>query len=103
MPDRPETWEAIAAWLESIGPALYAPALSAAIAVLRVVYGGGSHRQMLLEGALCGLVTLALKPALVWLGLPEDLAVFIGACVGFVGVEKLREWAIRVGEKRVDQ
>lgn len=100
MPDRPETWQAVLAWLQTVAPSLYAPALAAFIAVLRVVYGGGTRRQMILEGALCGGMTLALKPALLWAGLPVDMAIFIGACAGFVGVEKLRDWFIRVGEKK---
>jgi len=48
MPDRPETWAAALAWLQTVAPSLYAFALSVTIAVLRVVYGGGSKRQMIL-------------------------------------------------------
>jgi len=101
MPDRPETWQALAAWLESVAPSLYALGLSVAIAVLRVVYGGGNARQMALEGALCGLATLTLVPLLEYFGLPQSMATFAGGAVGFIGVEKLREWAIKAGEKKV--
>src|SRR3546814_3884705 len=64
MPDRPETWQAVLAWLQTIVPSLYAFGLSVTVAVLRVVYGGGTSRQMILEGALCGLATLTLVPLL---------------------------------------
>lgn len=102
MPDRPETWEALLAWLSSVAPSLYALALSVTVAVLRVIYGGGSHRQMILEGALCGLATLTLVPLLEYFGLPQSMATFVGGSVGFLGVEKLREWAIKLGERRTD-
>lgn len=102
MPDRPETWGALLAWLQSVAPSLYALALSVTVAVLRVIYGGGSHRQMILEGALCGLATLTLVPLLEYFGLPQSMATFVGGSVGFLGVEKLREWAIKLGERRTD-
>lgn len=101
MPEKsPDVWAAVFAWISQVAPHLYAPAMSVTIAVLRVIYGGGSKRQMALEGSLCGLVTLAIKPALIWVGLPPDMAVFIGALVGFIGVEKLRDLAVRFGERK---
>jgi lambda family phage holin len=102
MPERtPELLAAFMIWLSTVIHHLYAPALSVAIAVFRVVYGGGSRRQMFLEGVLCGLATLGIKPLLIWAGLPSDMAVFAGAMFGFVGVEKLRDWAEIVGDRRV--
>jgi len=103
MPDRPETWQAVLAWLQTIAPSLYAFGLSVTVAVLRVVYGGGTSRQMILEGALCGLATLSLVPLLQWLGLPSNMATFAGGMVGFVGVEKLREYADRIIGKKIDK
>jgi lambda family phage holin len=100
MPDKPDTWVALLAWLNTIAPHLYAFGLSVMIAVLRVVYGGGGRKQMILEGLLCGLVTLALAPLLEWAGLPQSMATFAGGAVGFIGTEKLRDLAIRFGEKK---
>jgi lambda family phage holin len=105
MPEKnPSTWAELLVWMIQFAPNLYAPALSVVIAGLRVLYGGGTWRQVWLEGALCGAATLAIKPLLIWLGMPADLAVFIGACFGFVGVEKLRERADQVlGRKAEDR
>lgn len=55
----PTLWAAVVAWLAAHQPQLYAAGMSVGIAALRVLYGGGSKRQMYLEGALCGLVTLS--------------------------------------------
>ncbi len=100
MPDRPETWAAALAWLQTIAPSLYAFGLSVTIALLRVVYGGGNRRQMFLESALCGLATLAMVPLLEWVGLPQNMATFVGGLFGFLGTEKIRDLAIRWGEKK---
>lgn len=97
MPERdPGLWASISAFLSAHWPQIYAFLMSVAVAALRVVYGGGGHRQVVIEGALCGLAALAMVPLLEYLGLPSNLAVFTGAAVGFVGVEKLREYADRL-------
>ena len=102
MPEKdPNNWAAALAWLHAIAPSLYAFGLSVTIAVLRVVYGGGSKRQMVLEGALCGLATLTLVPLLEYFGLPQSMATFVGGSVGFMGTEWLRDMATRWGEKKV--
>ncbi|OHC11131.1 MAG: phage holin, lambda family [Pseudomonadales bacterium GWC1_66_9] len=104
MPEKnPGTWAELFAWAAQLAPHIYAPTLSVVIAGLRVLYGGGTWRQVWLEGALCGAATLAIKPVLIWLGMPADLAVFIGACFGFVGVEKLRERADQVLGRKVEE
>ena len=100
MPDRPETWQAVLAWLQVIAPSVYAFCLSVTIAVVRVVHGGGTKRQMVLEGALCGFATLTLVPLLEYFGLPQSMATFVGGSVGFLGTEKLRDLANRWGEKK---
>lgn len=101
MPDKnPEFWAVLLSWLQSMAPNMYAVSLSVIIAALRVVYGGGTQRQMLLEGALCGLATLMMVPLLEYFGLPQDMATFVGGLVGFIGVEKFRELAIKFGERK---
>ncbi len=41
MPDKPDTWLIVMAWLSQHAPMFYAAALSCWIAFLRVIYGGG--------------------------------------------------------------
>jgi len=102
MPEKnPELWVSFMAWLGSVAVVLYPPAMSVAMAVLRVVYGGGTRRQMILEGSLCGLCTLSCVPLLEFLGLPSGMATFAGGAIGFVGVDKLRIWAGQYIDARV--
>lgn len=103
MPEKnPDLWMMISAWLSAHQTQVYAGFMATAVAMLRVIYGGGKRRQILVEGALCGLIGVALIPLLEWLALPPNLATFGGCMVGFVGVEQLRTWAIRFGQYRVD-
>jgi lambda family phage holin len=51
---------------------------------------------------MCGLATLTLVPLLEYLGLPQSMATFAGGLVGFIGVEKLRDLAVRFGERKVE-
>ena len=44
--------------------------------------------------------TLTLVPLIEYFGLPQSMATFIGGCCGFIGTEKLRDLAIRWGEKK---
>lgn len=100
MHDESKIFAAISQWFVHHQVAINAVGLSMLISVARVVYGGGRARQVALESVLCGLVTVALIPLLELLGLPQSMASFIGGCVGFIGVDKLREIAIRFANSR---
>jgi lambda family phage holin len=99
----PALWASLLAWLSTIAPSVSAPILSVMIAVARVIYGGGGRRQMIMEGLLCGLVTVSLVPLLEFLGFPSNMATFAGGAVGFIGVEKLRDYADRLISEKVDK
>lgn len=94
MPEKnPGVWAAALAWLAAHQTQIYASE-AAAVALCRVVYGGGGKRQMVLE-AICGMIGSSLIPVLEYLTLPANLATFAGCMVGFVGVEKLRDYSDR--------
>lgn len=96
MPDKPDTWAIALAWLSQHSPLLYAAGLSCAMAVLRITYGGGTRRQMLVEGAICGGLTLTMISGFEFFGLPQSMAAFVGGWVGLLGVDKVRAIADRV-------
>lgn len=98
MSDKPELLAIALAWLSQHAPVLYAGGLSFLVAITRVIYGGGTRRQALLEATLCTLITLGLIPVLEWLGLPQNMATAAGVFTGFLGVKKLAELADRVAD-----
>lgn len=87
--------DVVIAWLAENSPVIYAAILSAVIAFLRVTYTGGTVRQKILEGALCGALTLAVVSGLGLFGLPQSAAAFAGGLLGFIGVDKARTLAER--------
>ncbi len=96
MPDRPETWAFFATWLEHNWPGLYAGLLAVLIAALRVVYGGGSLRQLVIEAPLCGALALSASHGLSLIGIPLSAAPFFGGVIGLLGVEFVRAAAKKV-------
>lgn len=103
MDQDPSLAAAFIAWLASHHPQIYAMFLSVAIACVRVIYGKGGPRQMVLEASLCGLATLTLVPLLAYLKLPQEMATFAGGAIGFMGVDKLREYADRIISRKAGQ
>ncbi|HDH0767287.1 TPA: phage holin, lambda family [Klebsiella pneumoniae] len=74
--------------------------MSITITILRVAYTGGGWRQMLLEGALCGALTLTAASCMGLIGLPPAATIALGGAIGFIGVEKVRGVLIRVLNQR---
>lgn len=100
MPDKPDTWAWLASWLEQHWPTLYAGWLAGVIAGLRVTYGGGSWRRIILEALLCGAIALAGSSGLELLGIPRSAAPFFGGVTGLLGVEVIRALAMRVVDRK---
>jgi len=103
MPDRPDTWAWLAAWLEQNWPTLYAGILALIIAALRIMYGGGTLRRMVIEAPLCGTLALAASHGLALLGIPTSTAPFFGGVIGLLGVEGTRAAAKKFFNRKVEQ
>lgn len=99
MPHNPNNWpdwlELFQSWWRGETP-IGAVLLSVVMAVLRIAYGGGGWKKMLLEGLMCGAMTLTAVSALDYVNLPQSLSIAIGGALGFVGVEQVRSVANRV-------
>lgn len=102
MPDRPETWAWLLAWLEHHHPLLYAALLSAVLAAARFIYSGGSIRRALGEGFICGLITLAASNGLSLFGIPLEAAPFFGGMIGLIGADGVRAGLKRFASRKVD-
>jgi len=87
MPDRPDTWAWLAAWLEQNWPAIYSGLLAVVIASLRVIYGGGTVRREVIKAPLCGTPALSASHGLSLLGVPISAAPFFGGVIGLLGLE----------------
>ncbi|MBD1555205.1 phage holin, lambda family [Pseudomonas typographi] len=101
MPEKPEFWLPILAWVAQHTTPIYAFGLSIFMAVVRTFYSGGSWRQATFEGALCGGLTLTLLSGLELFGFPTSMASFVGGWVGFLGVKKISALANRYAEARL--
>ena len=102
MPDRPETWAWLFAWLEHNWPAIYSGFLAFFIAALRIIYGGGNLRRVALEAPLCGFLAMATSHGIELLGIPASTAPFFGGAIGLLGVEGTRAAAKRFFERKVE-
>ena len=98
MPDKPDTWVIALAWLSQHSPTISAAALSFLMAALRIIYGGGTRRQAMLEATICMLLTTSLIAVLEYFGLPSGLATPAGIWIGFLGVKKIAELADRFAD-----
>lgn len=103
MPDKPDTWAWLGAWLQQHWPTLYAGLLAGVIAGLRVIYGGGTWRRMVLESLLCGAIALAGSSGLELLGIASTAAPFFGGMIGLLGVEAVRALALRFFTRQAGQ
>lgn len=87
---------------DEMARAAVAPLLAFITAMVRSTYYGRKRwLSRLLEGVLLALATVAIRPALVYLGMSDDMAVFFGVAMGFVGMDTLREWIKRWGDRKV--
>lgn len=103
MPDRPETWAWLSAWLELNFPAIYAGALAFMIAVWRIIYSGGRIRQLAMEAPLCGMLGVGVHYGAAFMGAPASAGTFFACVIGLLGVETSRAAAARALEKKVDK
>ena len=56
---------------------------------------------MILEGALCGALSLSFVSGAELFGVPADAAEFVGGMIGFIGVKQIQEFALRFLSNKV--
>ncbi|MGS3448550.1 phage holin, lambda family [Klebsiella electrica] len=99
MNNDPHTWrdiiELLHSWWRGDTP-LGAVMFSVGMAALRIAYGGGGWKRIVLEGLLCGALTLTVASGLEYLSIPKNLSVGIGGGIGFIGVEQFRKLIINI-------
>lgn len=104
MHTNPHNWpglhELIQSWWRGETP-VGAILLAMFMAVLRIAYTGGGWRRMILEGLLCGALTLTVASALAYFDWPRTATIAIGGSVGFIGVDSLRTFVLRFIGNRI--
>jgi lambda family phage holin len=104
MNNTPDTWpdwlEIFYRWWRGETP-VGAVLIAVGMAALRIAYTGGGWRKMVLEGLLCGALTLTVASALEHLTWPRSLSIAIGGGIGFIGVDVLRAFALRFIDNRL--
>ena len=81
-------------WIATYLPTLFAAGAALSISALMSLYDG----QSLL---VCGIVTLAVAGSLEYLGLPSNAVTFVGASIGFMGADKVRNKVTGFIENRI--
>jgi lambda family phage holin len=98
----PHSWtefiELLHSWWRGETP-MGAVLLSVVMAAMRIAYGGGGWKKMILESFVEAL-TLTAVSALDYFNLPQSLSIAIGGALGFVGVEQVKAVAGRVFSSR---
>ncbi|AFJ47159.1 phage holin, lambda family [Shimwellia blattae] len=98
MHNNPHSWpeflELLQSWWRGETP-VGAVLLAVVMAGLRIAYMGGGWKMILLEGLLCGALTLTVASVLEYYEWYKSLSIAIGGSIGFVGVEQSRKLALR--------
>jgi lambda family phage holin len=99
MPQRdPGFWQHLLSVISHTWPQAYAAIMACVVAVVRGMQAGGKPLNTCLEAILCGCLTLASMPVLEYFGLGQKLAVAVGAAVGFLGTEWIRDRATIIAD-----
>lgn len=78
-------------WIEEFLPSLYAAGAACGISALMSIYDGKSIAKTITGALSCGILTLTIAGSLEFFGLPSNSVTFVGAAIGFVGAEKVRD------------
>lgn len=88
-------------WIATYLPTLYAAGAALSISALMSLYDGQSLLKTATGSLVCGIVTLAVAGSLEYLGLPSNAVTFVGASIGFMGADKVRNKVTGFIETRI--
>lgn len=90
----------IHAWWEGDAP-IGGAMMAFIMALLRMMYSGKTWWETLIEGLLCGALTLTAVSTMSFFGIPKDLTVAIGGFIGFVGVKEVKRILDKIISKKI--
>lgn len=88
-------------WIATYLPTLFAAGAALSISALMSLYDGQSLLKTATGSLVCGIVTLAVAGSLEYLGLPSNAVTFVGASIGFMGADKVRNKVTGFIENRI--
>ncbi|HBT2489128.1 TPA: holin [Klebsiella aerogenes] len=83
-------------WLAIYLPSVYAGLCALGISALIDIRAGKPKLYTATGALICGIFALAISALLEYFGLPANSGAFVGALVGFVGADRLRDMALAV-------
>ncbi|MBD2811701.1 phage holin, lambda family [Xenorhabdus sp. Vera] len=101
MKEHPDLWVDVLNSLRNTWPQISGSILAIMICYGRLIYDGVERKNRWVEPLLCGALSWGFSSALELFGIPSSVSPALGGAVGFIGVEKIREFAIRAINKRL--
>lgn len=105
MPEKsPDLLVAILAYIQQNYNAITGFVMAFFMSMLRAWFlqQKSSYRQRLLDGSICGALTLSCMSLLTYFGVGEHVSTFVGGLLGFVGAEKIREFLFALIRKKIE-
>jgi lambda family phage holin len=87
-------------WIALYLPSVYAGLCALGISALIDIRAGKPKLYTATGALICGIFALAVSALLEYLGLPANSGAFVGALVGFVGADRLRDMALAIVARR---
>lgn len=86
-------------------PAVQGAIMAFVISILRVIYDREetSFVRIILEGLICGALSLTFGSLVGALGFSDSMQLAIGGAIGFMGVTQIRLWFIRKVDKELEK
>ncbi len=94
-------YKSILGWLSSFGNIKAGILLSCIISLLRGLYCHRGIFDVILDGVICGFLTLVAVSGLSYCGVNEGFNISIGGFIGFVGVRKISVWIDKLVTKKI--
>ncbi len=100
MNDSHGIFEQTMKWIALYLPSVYAGLCALGISALIDIRAGKPKLYTATGALICGIFALAVSALLEYPGLPANSGAFVGALVGFVGADRLRDMALAVVARR---
>lgn len=96
-----ELLEQMVKWIVDYPSTFFAAGTALSISALMSLYDGQSILKTFTGSLVCGIVTFAAARSLEYLNIPSNAVTFVGALIGFMGADKVRNKVTDFIETRI--